>query len=72
MNEVDIIKGVETLKAMAENLKSVIVFCENNNISEMFPFTEQMQNSCSILTDIMEKAFTNMIAEKERLEDDGK
>lgn len=72
MSEVDIIKGVETLKAMAENLKSVIVFCENNNISEMLPFIEQMENGCSILTDIMEKAFTNMIVEKERLEDDGK
>ena len=72
MNEVDIIKGVETLKAMAENLKSVIIFCEDSNISEMLPFIEQMENSCSILTDIMEKAFTNMIAEKERLEDDGK
>ena len=72
MSEIDIVKGVQTLKTMAENLRSVITFCENNNITEMLPFIEQMENSCSILTDIMEKAFTNMIADKERLEDDGK
>ena len=72
MSEVDVIKGVETLKAMAENLKSMIVYCENNNLSDMLPFIEQIQMSCATLTDIMEKAFTNMVNDKMRFEDDGK
>ena len=72
MGETDIIKGVGALKAMAENIRSVIVFCENNNISELMPYINELNSGCSILTDIMGKAFTDLIIEKERLEDDGK
>ena len=72
MSESDVIKGVSTLKSMAENILSVITFCENNNISELMPYIDELNNGCSILTNIMEKAFSDLIVEKERLEDDGK
>lgn len=72
MGENDIIKGIGALKSMAENLCSTIDYCKNNNIDEVLPFIEEMQNSCSILTDIFEKSFTSLVSEKERLEDDGK
>ena len=72
MGETDIIKGISALKSIAKNLCEFITFCENNNISEMIPYIEEMNSSCSMLTDIFEKSFTNLIIEKERLEDDGK
>ena len=72
MCENDIIKGISALKSIAKNLREVIEFCENNNISEMLPYIDEMNSCCSMLTDIFEKAFTNFIIEKGRLEDDGK
>ncbi|MBO7715546.1 MAG: hypothetical protein J6S85_18430 [Methanobrevibacter sp.] len=71
MSENDIIKGVASLKSIAENLRSVIEYCENNNLGDMLPFITQMQTDCGILTGIMERAFINMFIEK-REEDDGK
>lgn len=72
MGETEIIKGIGALKSIAKNLCSVIEYCENNRISEMLPYIDEMQKGCSILTDIMEKSFTELIIEKERFTDDGK
>lgn len=72
MSEIDITKGITALKSMAENLCSTIDYCNANNLDEILPFIEEMQKGCSILTDIFAKSFTNLVIEKERLEDDGK
>ena len=72
MSEIDIIKGVNTLKGFAQNISSILEFVENNHIEQLLPYTKEIQNGCSVLTDIFEKAFTDMITEKERMEDDGK
>ena len=72
MSDIDIIKGVNALKSIAVNLNNVLDYINDNRVEVLLPYTNEIHNGCSILTDIFEKAFTNMINEKERLEDDGK
>ena len=72
MSELDIIKGINTLKILSQNISSMIDFIENNHIEPLIAYIKELQNGCSVLTDIFEKAFFEMIAEKERMEDDGK
>ena len=72
MSEIDIIKGVNALKSMAQNIGAILDFAETNNLEHILSYIKEAQNGCSILTDIFEKAFTDMITEKERMEDDGK
>ena len=72
MSEIDIIKGVNALKSMAQNIGAILDFVEANNLEHILSYIKEAQNGCSMLTDIFEKAFTDMIAEKERMEDDGK
>lgn len=68
MDNLDIVKGVNAMKAMAENLCSMIEFCENNHIDPLLPYIEEMQQNCTILVDIFENAFVDLV----RGEDDGK
>ena len=72
MSEIDIIKGVNALKSMAQNIGAILDFAEANNLEHILSYIKEAQNGCSMLTNIFEKAFTDMIAEKERMEDDGK
>lgn len=72
MKEKDIIKGVGALKDMAENLCKLIEFCEEHNMFPVTPYIEEMQKDCSILTNILSEAFSDMITKKMRFEDDGK
>lgn len=72
MNEIDVIKGVGALKIIAKNASSILDFAEVKEITELLPYITEIQKGCATLTDIFEKAFTNMIMEKEREEDDGK
>lgn len=72
MNEINVLKGVQSLKRIAENIRAILDFCRNNNIDYLLPYIEQMQDDGMILTHIFETEFENMIAEKERMEDDGK
>ena len=72
MSEVDIIKGINALKSMAQNIGAILDFAEMNNIEHILSYIKEAQNGCSILTDIFEKQFLDMINEKERMEDDGK
>ena len=72
MSEFDIIKGISALKSIAFNINNILDFINDNRIEVLLPYTDEVQKGCSILTDIFEKAFTDMISEKERMEDDGK
>ena len=69
MAEIDIVKGVQNLKVIADNINTIR---DRTNDITIIKCLREMQNSCSILTDIMEKTFFNMINERERMEDDGK
>ena len=72
MSEIDIIKGVTALKSIAINANNIIGFINDNRLETLLPYTDEIQKACSILTDIFEEQFTNMIIEKDRMEDDGK
>ncbi len=72
MSENDIIKGITALKSIAINANNIIGVINDNRLETLLPYTDEIQKACSMLTDIFEKAFTDMIAEKERMEDDGK
>ena len=72
MAEFDMIKGINALKVLAKNIRSVIEYCENNHIGDLLPYIEEMNSCCSILTDIFEKSFFDMVERNERIEDDGK
>lgn len=72
MSELDIIKGVNALKSISTNLNQILDYINDNRVEALLPYTNEIHKGCSALTDIFEQAFTNMIAEKERMEDDGK
>ena len=72
MSDIDIIKGVNALESIATNLNQILDYIDNNKAEILLPHTDEIHNGCKILTEIFEKAFADMIAEKERLEDDGK
>ncbi len=72
MNDTDIIKGVNALENIATNLNQILDYINNNKVKVLLPYTDEIHKGCSTLTDIFEKAFFEMIAEKERMEDDGK
>ena len=74
MSEIDIIKGVSTLKTLAVNIGSLIEHAEMQQVADPLfrAYIEEMNKGCGVLTDIFERAFTDMIADKERLDDDGK
>lgn len=72
MSEIDIIKGVNALKGIATNLNQILDYINDNRVEALLPYTNEIHKGCSALTDIFEKAFANMIVEKERMEDDGK
>ena len=72
MSEVDIIKGISALKSVSTNLNNILDFINDNRIKELLPYTNEIHKGCAMLTDIFEKAFTDMMTEKERMEDDGK
>lgn len=74
MNEKNIVKGISVLKELAMNIRSFMDYNYNkyeNNIKTL-TFLDEMNHCCSTLTEIFENEFTNMIEEKERIEDDGK
>ena len=72
MSDIDIIKGVNALKSISTNLNQILDYINDNRTEVLLPYTNEIHNGCSILTDIFEKAFNDMIIEKERMEDDGK
>ena len=72
MNDIDIVKGVNALKSISINLNRILDYINDNRADVLLPYTDEIHKGCSNLTDIFEKAFTEMIAEKERLDDDGK
>ena len=72
MAEIDIVKGINALKVMAKNICSVIEYCENNNLGDLLPYINEMNSCCSILTDVFEKSFFDLVERNERIEDDGK
>ena len=72
MSDIDIIKGVNALEVIATNLNQILDYINDNRAEALLPYTDEIHKGCSTLTDIFEKAFTDMIAEKERMEDDGK
>ena len=72
MSDIDIIKGVNALKGISFNLNQILDYINDNRLEALLPYTNEIHKGCSILVDIFEKAFTDMIAEKERMEDDGK
>ena len=73
MSDIDIIKGVNALESIATNLNQILDYIDNHkNAEALLSHTDEIHDGCKILTEIFEKAFANMIAEKERLEDDGK
>ena len=72
MSDIDIIRGVSSLENIAINLNQILDFINDNKVEALLPYTDEIHGACSILTDIFERAFTDMIAEKERMEDDGK
>ena len=72
MSDIDIIKGVNALKGIAFNLNQILDYINDNRVESLLPYTNEIHTGCAVLTDIFEKAFTDMIAEKERMEDDGK
>ena len=69
MSKIEITKGVEALKELAISLRYIIE--KNNDVALISPINE-INRCCSVLTDIFEKEFINLINEKEILEDDGK
>ena len=72
MSETNIIKGVSALKRLAMNIRSFMDYNKAKNNITTLTFLDEMNYCCSILTEIFENEFTNMIEEKERMEDDGK
>ena len=74
MSENDIFKSVASLKTIAVNIGSMIDYLKDHEdiMSALQPYIDKMNKGCSVLTEIFEKTFTDMIAEKERMEDDGK
>lgn len=72
MSELNIIKGVNALKGISTNLDEILNRMDKENAELLLPYITEIHNGCAVLTDIFEKAFTDMIAEKEREEDDGK
>ena len=74
MSENDIFKSVASLKTIAMNIGSIIDYMnQHEEVAEVLhPYTEEINKGCAVLTDIFERSFTDMIAEKERMEDDGK
>lgn len=74
MSENDIFKSVASLKTIAVNIGSMIDYLKDHEdiMSALQPYIDEMNKGCSVLTEIFEKTFTDMIAEKERMEDDGK
>ena len=72
MSDIDIIRGVNALESIATNLNQILDYIDNNKAEILLPHTDEIHDGCKILTEIFERAFNDMIAEKERLEDDGK
>ena len=74
MKERNILKGVAILKELAINLRSFIEYIEAQEKEDIttVTFINEMNKCCSILTDIFESEFKNLIIERERMEDDGK
>lgn len=74
MSRENITKGVHTLKKLAINIRSFMAYLETKEKNDVaiLTFIDEMNNCCSILTELFENEFTNMIAEKARMEDDGK
>jgi hypothetical protein len=71
MSELSIVKGVNALKEISTNLDAILNRIDKNDAS-LLPHIEEIHKGCEILTDIFENAFTDMIEEKQRMEDDGK
>lgn len=69
MSRANITKGIETLRELAISLRYVI---EKNNDIALAPPINEMNRCCSVLTDIFENEFINLIDKEERMEDDGK
>ena len=74
MSENDIFKSVASLKTIAMNIGSIIDYLKNHEdiLEALQPYIDEMNKGCAVLTDIFERSFTDMVAEKERMEDDGK
>lgn len=72
MSELNIIKGVNALKGISTNLDEVLNRIDNESAKLLLPYITEIHDGCAVLTDIFENAFTEMIAEKQRMEDDGK
>lgn len=74
MSENDIFKSVASLKTIAANIGSMIDYLKNHEdiLEALQPHIDEINKGCAVLTDIFERSFTDMIAEKERMEDDGK
>lgn len=74
MSENDIFKSVASLKTIAMNIGSIIDYMNQHEevAKALHPYIEEINKGCAVLTDIFERSFTDMIAEKERMEDDGK
>lgn len=72
MSESNIVKGVSALKELAMNIRSFMDYNKDKNNITTLTFLDEMNHCCSTLTEIFENEFTNMIEEKERMEDDGK
>ncbi|MBO7731733.1 MAG: hypothetical protein J6S67_04255 [Methanobrevibacter sp.] len=72
MSEIDIIKGVNALKSISTNLNQILDYINDNRAEALLPYTDEIHKACSMLTNIFEKQFMDMITEKERMEDDGK
>ena len=71
MRELSIVRGVNALKGISINMNEILNRIDENN-ADLIPYIEEIHKGCSILTDIFENAFTEMVEEKERMEDDGK
>jgi hypothetical protein len=69
MSRTEITKGIETLRELAISLRYII---EKNNDIVLMPPIDEMNRCCSVLTDIFEKEFINLIEKEERMDDDGK
>lgn len=72
MSDIDIIKGVNALKSISTNLNQILDYINDNRVEALLPYTNEIHKGCSVLTDIFERVFVDMVAEKEKMEDDGK
>lgn len=74
MSENDIFKSVASLKTIAMNIGSMIDYLKTHEdiLEALKPHIDEINKGCAVLTDIFERSFTDMIVEKERMEDDGK